>query len=226
MSLIDDLVADKPRRVLDVGCGTGKAARLFAARGCQVLGVEPDDRMATVARSHEIPVEVATFEAWDPSGRTFDIVASAQAWHWVDKELGLRKAAAVLGSGAKLAVFWNNGTHDAETRSLLDEAYARYAPELSVASAPRGAVKQTNSEHIDAIVATGRFETPEIRRSDWVKRYTRDDWLDQLGTHSDHLLLPPSQFQELSAAVAAAIDRLGGEITLWFRTELILARRK
>ncbi|MGW3626958.1 methyltransferase domain-containing protein [Streptomyces sp. NPDC000880] len=31
---------------LDVGCGTGIAARQFQAVGCRVLGVEPDARMA------------------------------------------------------------------------------------------------------------------------------------------------------------------------------------
>ena len=30
------------QRVLDVGCGTGIAARQFQAAGCQVLGVDPD----------------------------------------------------------------------------------------------------------------------------------------------------------------------------------------
>ena len=32
-ALIDDLVAPRPADVLDVGCGTGKAAVLLAARG-------------------------------------------------------------------------------------------------------------------------------------------------------------------------------------------------
>ena len=38
----------------DVGCGTGLAARLVAERGVKVLGVEPDERMAHVARRHGI----------------------------------------------------------------------------------------------------------------------------------------------------------------------------
>jgi trans-aconitate methyltransferase len=33
VELVDALMADHPGRVLDVGCGTGKAGRLFAVRG-------------------------------------------------------------------------------------------------------------------------------------------------------------------------------------------------
>jgi SAM-dependent methyltransferase len=69
-ALIDDLMAQRPRSVLDVGCGTGTAGRLLAARECEVLGVEPDERMAAVAQSHGLAVEVTPFEMWDPKGRT------------------------------------------------------------------------------------------------------------------------------------------------------------
>lgn len=63
--LVDDLLSEGAHDVLDVGCGTGKVARLFLARGCDVLGVEPDERMAAVARRHGVVVEIATFEEWD-----------------------------------------------------------------------------------------------------------------------------------------------------------------
>ncbi|HEY6787903.1 MAG TPA: class I SAM-dependent methyltransferase [Trebonia sp.] len=49
--LVDRIIAASPGRdVLDVGCGTGIAARLFQAAGCRVLGVDPDPRMAELAR--------------------------------------------------------------------------------------------------------------------------------------------------------------------------------
>ncbi|MEK8169003.1 class I SAM-dependent methyltransferase [Streptomyces sp. M19] len=91
----------KPRpRFLDVGIGTGIAARQFGAVGCTVLGVEVDARMADFARRDGFEVEVAAFEAWDPGGRAaFDTVVSAQTWHWVDPVAGAAKAAEVLRPG-------------------------------------------------------------------------------------------------------------------------------
>jgi SAM-dependent methyltransferase len=64
---VERIVAASPGPdVLDVGCGTGIAARQFQAAGCRVLGVDPDARMADLTRQSGIEVEEAKFEAWDP----------------------------------------------------------------------------------------------------------------------------------------------------------------
>jgi predicted RNA methylase len=61
--LVQRVVTAAPGRdVVDVGCGTGIAARQFQAAGCRVLGVEPDGRIADFARQSGVEVEVATFE--------------------------------------------------------------------------------------------------------------------------------------------------------------------
>lgn len=73
------LIGLGPCRVVDVGCGTGAAALELRMRGCEVVGVEPDERMAAIAVERGLAVEVATFETWDPAGREFDLVCSAQA---------------------------------------------------------------------------------------------------------------------------------------------------
>src|SRR4029078_10202344 len=87
--LVDRIVSGRSGLdVLDVGCGTGIAARQFQAAGCTVLGVDPDARMARTARRLGTEVEVATAEAWDPAGRVFDMVVAAQSWHWVDPVAG------------------------------------------------------------------------------------------------------------------------------------------
>ena len=211
--------------MLDVGSGTGKVARLFLDRGCEVLGVEPDPRMAGVARSHGIDVEVATFEAWDPAHRMFDLVVSGQAWHWVDPSLGAQKAASVLVPGGRLAIFWNRGQHDAQTQAALNEVYMRFAPELAKESVPPGKWRLDRSNDTAAIAATHSFAPCQLRTYRWAQRHSRDGWLDQLGTHSDHIALEPQQRAALLDAVGATIDRLGGSITIHYETELISARR-
>lgn len=56
-------------------------------------------------------------------------------------------------------------------------------------------------------------------------RYSRGQWLDQLGTHSDHIALPSPELVTLLDAVGTAIDRLGGSITVRYETRLISAQR-
>jgi len=86
---VQAVVAAAPGRdVLDVGIGTGIAARQFRAAGCQVTGVDADERMAAFARRDGFEVDVATFEEWDAAGRTFDVVVAGQTWHWVDPVAG------------------------------------------------------------------------------------------------------------------------------------------
>ena len=78
-AMVEVIVAASPGPgVLDVGCGTGIAARQFQAIGCRVLGVEPDARMADLARRFGVEVEVAKFEAWESVGRAS--VSSPLAW--------------------------------------------------------------------------------------------------------------------------------------------------
>lgn len=71
--LIDDITALVPpgRRVVDVGCGTGKATVAIARRVASGVGVEPDPAIAAICRRHLSPfsgwrVEVSEFESWDP----------------------------------------------------------------------------------------------------------------------------------------------------------------
>src|ERR1700722_14877101 len=125
----DRIVTGGPRdpggAVVAAGCGTGLSARLFQAAGCRVLGVDPDPRMADLARRGGLDVEVAKFEQWGAAGRTFDAIIAGQAWHWVDMAAGAAKAAAVLRRGGRLAVFWNAFDPPAELRAAFGEVYRR-----------------------------------------------------------------------------------------------------
>lgn len=221
--LIDDLAALRPTEVLDVGCGTGKASVLLAARGLSVLGVEVDERMAQVARGHGVDVEVSGFETWDAAGRTFDLITCGQAWHWIDAAAGIPKAADLLRPDGTLALFWNYGEFDAETQSALDAVYAREAPEVS-RSVVTGRARRSDLPHVAELRASGRFAEVQMRTYHWDKSYPAAAWLALVQTHSDHLQIEPARRARLIAALAEAIDDLGGTVRSHYVTYAVFAR--
>jgi SAM-dependent methyltransferase len=223
-ALVDDLLAGAPADALDVGCGTGKAARLLAERGLPVLGVEVDARMAAVARAHGIAVEVGTFEHWDAAGRRFDLIISGQAWHWIDPDAGAVKAAALLRAHGLLAPFWNFSTVDADLRARIDAAYARIAPHVTDRSVVRSGGPATIPPAADQLRAAGLFTNVEHRRYPWERDYTRHEWLALVRTHSDHSTLPAGQ---LAALLDAVGDVIGNQLVhARYVTEAIFARRE
>jgi SAM-dependent methyltransferase len=229
IALVDDLLGEGATAVLDVGCGTGKAARLFLARGARVLGVEADERMAAVARRHGVSVEIARFEDWEPHGRQFSLLTAGQSWHWVDPERGPRKAAEVLEPGGRLALFWNLRERPVEeVARALEALYSQHAPELAGAAMAIGAPIEARGleSHLDVVASTERFEDCEVRHYRWTHRYDPASWRALLASQSDHHLLPDDRRQRLLDAAAEVIEAFGGLLEVSYVTLALLARRR
>jgi SAM-dependent methyltransferase len=232
VALIERIIAASPGPdVIDVGCGTGTAARQFQAAGCKVLGVEPDARMAELARRTGVDVEVATFEAWDPAGRQFDAVVAGTAWHWVDPVDGAAKAAQVLRPGGRLAPFHHVFQSPPEVTQALAEAHRKAAPDspFNLSSqqvrSPLELYQPLFAKIADGMREAGGFSEPEQWRFDWERSYSRDEWLDQLPTLGSLTQLPADKLAEVLEAVGTAIDAIGGSFTMAYTTVAVTARR-
>ena len=215
-------------RLLEIGTGTGQATRGFAARGFEVLGLEPGAALAQGARQAlavypGAQIEEAAFERWEPAGRRFALLFSAQAFHWVDPEVGLQKPPAVLQPGGHLSLFWNLPLRvESPLRASIDRAYQDHAPAL----AWKGRSNSTRA--VDEVV--GRFDASPIyarvafQAFPWTQRYGTDQYVQLLGTFSDHIALPPGQRSALLGQVRAAIDGAGGAIEAAYETQCFLFR--
>jgi SAM-dependent methyltransferase len=92
------------RRVLDVGCGTGRAAAALADRGSRVWGVEPEPEMAALARERLSTVKVAPAERLPFKDGWFDRVLMWLVIHLVDRPQAFAEAARVLAPDGRLAI--------------------------------------------------------------------------------------------------------------------------
>ncbi len=231
-ALVDDVLAFAGvGRTLEVGAGTGKATVLFAARSVEVVALEPSLEMAAVARRNcdrypGVSIVESDFEHWDGDGRGFQLIYSAQAWHWVAPEVRYRRAQELLEDGGGLAVFFTGPRwEDTELYKPLLTAYREAAPQFKPSGPmhPGSVVNQLRPWWLEFDAADG-FEAPEERSYDWSEAYSAHEYVALLRTHSDHILLPEEQRAPLLEAVAEAIERHGGVLEFAYRTWLYLAR--
>ena len=195
-TLVDRVIAASPGTdVLDVGIGTGVSAQPFLAGGCRVLGVEPDERMADFARQLGFEVEVAKFEEWDATGRTFDAIISGQAWHWVAPVVGAAKAAEVLRPGGLLAAFWNVFQPPPDLAEAFAAVYRQVLPGSPFFRATVPGIDAYSGlldRAVDGVRAAGAFGEPERWEFDWECSYTKGEWLDLVPTSGGHSNFPVS----------------------------------
>ncbi|TEA04080.1 class I SAM-dependent methyltransferase [Mycobacteroides salmoniphilum] len=181
LALIDELVSGRQARALDVGAGTGIAAAQLATAGAEVLAVEPDPRMAQVASGKGITVEVATFEDWQPAGRTFDLVLFAQSFHWVEPAAALPKVLTVLRPGGRLALVWNRIVPTTPTQHELDTVYADFMD----------TTRRPSIDTEDTVSPTLEKSGYRVRHSHFAERrhFSTQAYLDMVFTYSNHLTL-------------------------------------
>jgi SAM-dependent methyltransferase len=233
-ALVDDVLefagAGHDDRVLEVGAGTGKATVLFAERGLKIVAIEPSADMAAIARRNcaayeNVIIEQTEFEAWQPDSRKFQLLFSAQAWHWISPDVGYALARARLDPGAALAPFWNIPDWDAcELRDELRRAYQRSGDPNATGDPFNPSAQPGHDDWPGEIAATPGFDRAEVRFFRWSSTYTTREYVDLLGTQSANLVLLDAQRERLQADIAGVIDAAGGAFELPYITQLCLAR--
>ena len=118
-------------------------------------------------------------------------------------------------------MFWNSYDYDVAVVDAIGAVYREHAPHLQWDVSGPGA----EEFGLVGVAETGAFSPVEVRTYEWEQVYGRDAWLDQLSTRSSHRTMDPAERTRLLTGLAAAIDGLGGQVTIDHTTRLCTAVR-
>jgi len=85
-------------------------ARGFANKGCDVVGIDPDDRMLSQARELDSKIGLsveytqATAENTGLEDSSIDVVSAGQCWHWFDRAKATQEVLRILKRGGNLVI--------------------------------------------------------------------------------------------------------------------------
>lgn len=237
-ALYEDVLAYRPldasSRAVEVGIGGGQATEPILKTGCAVTAVEPGENFCVLCRekfaAHPgFGVINGKFEdASLPSG-SCDLVYSASAFHWVPEEIGYRKVFDLLKPGGAFARFANHPWRDKGNPALaaaLDEAYAKHY-HTYYRSVPKLEDEYTEAQAIRRAEIAGKYGFTDIQHRLYrrTRSFTAAEYVQLLGTYSDHISLPDEVRLPFFRAVEEAIEAHGGVIRIYDTIDLQLARR-
>lgn len=131
--LIQDVISKTNLKLddmlLEIGAGTGKATIQFADKGFRIHAIELGEDMAEILRDKcadypNVSLDIVPFEEWNcPTNQKYDMIYSAQAFHWIDKNIKYSKCHELLKDNGFLVLFWYNPCDDElpETREIEEK---------------------------------------------------------------------------------------------------------
>ena len=220
---------DASSRAVEVGIGGGQATRPILETGCAVTAVEPGANFCELCREKfaaypNFSIMNGKFEDAVLPAESCDLVYSASAFHWVPEEVGYRKVFDVLKPGGAFARFANHPYKDKGRPGMHEALQAVYAVYM-----PGSLVPDEYSEEAAAQRAqiAAKYGFTDIRHH--LYRRTRDftaaEYVQLLGTYSDHIAIEKETRGRFFREIEAAINGLGGVITIYDTIDLQLARK-
>lgn len=170
IEILQGYLGHKPKRIVDVGCGTGLSTLLWIHEAEEVIGIEPNDDMRATAESkrkqlkeseqERLQFKKALSHKLDLEPASADIITCSQSFHWMEPAPTLKEFAKVLVPGGVFAAYdcdWPP-VSSFELENAYMELYD-YANELAAHQTPANeqAQKWSKDHHLRNIADSGLF---------------------------------------------------------------------
>jgi AraC-like DNA-binding protein/ubiquinone/menaquinone biosynthesis C-methylase UbiE len=219
-------------KVLEIGAGSGRATKLFADFGFEMLCIEPGAGLAEMGnerfKDKNIKFIVSPFEDYAEPFEYFDAVIAAQAFHWVSQPIGYEKCAKTLKKGGWLVPFWNLNLYS-ENIDIDRELWAILCKYEGWVSCMQEKDYPARMESITSkIVGSGLFSKPEIIHFYKEYNFTADGYFNFMGGLNDTYMNGLSRTDAVKQACQEELTQLAEKydgIKRNFHYELYLTQK-
>lgn len=211
---VDWLLPAGARTVVDLGAGTGKLTRALAARGVEVIAIEPigEMRAQLAAALPEVRAVAGTAEAIPLPDASVDAITVAQAWHWVDPERATAEAARVLRPGGTLGLIWNRRDERVEWMQRLSAVMGSAEAEVM---------------DMEAVEIGPPFGPTETFVAEWYRPMDVDMLVEMAASRSYVITATPRRRREILDGIRVLVENepgLGHEFDFPYRTYCFKAK--
>jgi len=210
--------------VCDVGAGVAHLTLMLAARGLQVMAVEPNDAMRNngIKRTLElgnVAWHEGTGEATGQAAQAFDMVTFGSSFNVCDRQQALKETARILKPRGWFACMWNH-------RHLDDPIQARI--EAIIKERVQGYAYGTRREDQSAAIdASGLFGAVVHLDARVIHQQTIAECLEAWRSHATLQRQAGAAFPEVISAIEDYLQSLGTDsIQIPYATNIWVARLK
>jgi SAM-dependent methyltransferase len=203
-------------------------------RGAKVVAVEPGAELARIVRERTArrPCAVVdgTFESATLTDESFDLVVAASSFHWVDVDVGIRRAAEHLRPGGHLALWWalwGDPDRDDAFHERLQPILRAKAPHLVAPHAGVDAYLADLAARAARIEPTGWFDPVVEQTLRWEGVHTPAELRAMFATFAAWIALPePLRTELLDDVERLAREQFDGRVVRPYRLVMYRARRR
>lgn len=217
--------------LLEIGAGTGKATMPLAQKGFNIDCIEIEPRMAEILEDKsyiypKVNVIVNSFESWNNDRKKYyDLIYSAQAFHWIDEKTKYKKCYELLNSYGQIALFWYLSVFDRdEILHTINSIFSDYDTGYSYESLKdiesfleRERDKLSESEYFKDIKSI-TLEPTKISQ-------TAKEFVNRFNTTSAYASLCNESQQKINKDLFNAVEKMGGSISTEIHYIMLIADR-
>ncbi len=232
--LFDYISISENSNVVEIGSGGGQATTPILKTGCRLTAVEYGEQFSELLKDkfkayHNFSVITGKFEDTEFEDDAFDLVFSASAFHWVPEKAGYEKVFSMLKKDGVFARFANHPYRDKGNPLLakeIDKLYAVYYYKFH--NKKQEILQEYDAEQAkNGAMKAEKYGFEDIRYALFyrTRTFSAKEYRMLLGTYSDHIAMEETLRTEFYSKIEEAINRYGGEITIYDTIDLQLARK-